>query len=194
MGLSSTTSQVENRLGQPHGGRQHLERDVVHLSGQGTWQHHGSACDSTFHHYFPFFFRHPIRRIQSFFPPELRSVSILCVLHFHRAAGNWDLPTTPTPAPFSATSPAETGCSWVSRTHLRVAVSILYTKFPCPFPLRLPIGKAAAGVPLSTPQAVLLCGPPSTADCGSLGLTLRILCSHFFQFCFSLTPTVFNNK
>lgn len=173
MGLNSTTSQVENRLGQPHGGRQHLERDVAHLSGQGTWQHHGSPCDSTFPHFFPFFFRHPIRGAQSFFPLELRSVSILYVLHIHRAARNWDLPTTPIPAPFPTTPPADSGCSWVGRTHLGVAVSVSYAKLPCLFPLRLTTGKAGAGVPPSTPQAVLLCGAPSTAYWGEPGTHVK---------------------
>lgn len=147
MGLNSRTSQVENRLGQPHGGKQYLERDVAHLAGQGTWQHHRSACDSTFPHFFPFFFRSPHKVGTILFSPELGSVSILYMLHNHRAARNWDLPTTPIPAPFPATPPAESGCSWVGRTHLRVAISISYTKLSCLFPLRLPIGKAGAGVP-----------------------------------------------
>lgn len=163
MGLHSTTSQVENRLGQPHGGRQHLERDVAHLSGQGTWQHHGSPCDSTFPHFFSFFFTHPIRGVQSFFPLQLRSVSILYMLHIDRTERNWDVPTTPIPALFPATPPADSGCSWVGCIHLGVAVSISYRKFPRPLPLRMPmpIGKAVAGVPLSTPQAVVLCRPPA---------------------------------
>lgn len=133
MGLNSTTSQVENGLGQPHGGRQHLERDVAHLSGQGIWQHHGSASDSSFRIYFPSFSDTP--------SPELRSVSILYVHCTDRAARNWDLPTILTPAPFPATPPTESGCSWVGHTHLGAAVSIFYMKLPCPFPLRLPTGR-----------------------------------------------------
>lgn len=119
--------------------------------------------------------------------PELRGISILYVLHINRAAGNWDLPSTP----ILFNSSWESSCSQGSHTHLRIAIGISSANFPCLFPLRLPFGKAGAGVPhkqcpVGAPQHCQL-GEPATHR-------LKILCSYIFQLCFSLTPPVFNSR
>lgn len=124
--------------------------------------------------------------------PELRSVSILYVHCTHRAARNWDLPTIPTPAPFPATPPAESGCSWVGHTRLAAAVSIFYTKLPCPFPLRLPTGRMVLEH-LWAPHEQRSSAGPQHCPLGKPGAHFKnSLLTHLQTF--SLTPTVFNNK